>query len=228
MPSWIWPSRTKARAWPRASRALSRSRPRASYSERTEANCSAADACWPDCNAISAARSNNTSRSDGSSASCAAKAVDTPRRLGGTQPGGTGARSAVRRQRLSADLGGVVVSLSSEQRIAVVRRDDLGHVFTVVVEDRSQVRRYREMARLAFLLRQHVVGDIAQESLREDVLTPFGRQFVSADRQELLAHQAGQTFVEAFAGSGNCRNCGSVEAAAEHGQVFDQRTLVGG
>ena len=70
-------------------------------------------------------------------------------------------------------------------------RDDLDDLVVVLVQ-----RRRGQMAGLALVLRDHLVGDAPHQVLEEPVLAALGRERVGLERQHLLADERGQQGLE--------------------------------
>ena len=106
--------------------------------------------------------------------------------------------------------------------------DHLGDLLVGVGERVAEVLGGGEVARLAFPLRDHLVGDRAEHPLGEPVLAPLGRERVGADREYVLSDQRGEHVVDAALGDVRERDdAGAREAGSEHRHRLDQLPLLG-
>jgi hypothetical protein len=76
-----------------------------------------------------------------------------------------------------------------------VRGDDLGDL-VLVGEDIDKVGGSGEVARATLLLRERLVGHVADEVLEKAVLAVLRRRRVGLDTEDLLTRQRGEEWIE--------------------------------
>ena len=110
-----------------------------------------------------------------------------------------------------------------EIRVPIVRRQDPGQLLAV---ERLEVPRGGEVARPAILLREGLVGDLADQPLDEDILAALRRSRVVLECQDLAPNEASKPGLEGdLRVPGERLECRGSEAEAEHGRVLDQGTI---
>jgi hypothetical protein len=136
-----------------------------------------------------------------------------------------GPREAPSRERL--DVGRVGCVGIGLVRIEVVGRDDLDDLLLPGRPDLLQIPRRSEMALLAVLARQRLVGDPLQQILEEGVLAALGRAGIRLEGKDLLAHESRDDAVELLAGEARQRREPLArEALAENRRILDKLPLL--
>src|SRR4051794_16639874 len=97
----------------------------------------------------------------------------------------------------------------------------------VIVGGTRQMRCGSEMASLAIVQRERLVGDPAQDVLQKGELVALRGKRVELPRQNLLAQQRLEVRIQfVVATAGDRSEPGARERAAEHRCIFEQPTLL--